>query len=299
MSASAPLVSVVIPCYNARPTLPTALASLLAQSYANWECILVDDGSTDRPGVVVELANDPRIRFRRLPENMGLGFVRQVGLEMASGSFLCGLDADDWVFPRKLQSQLEAITSSPRMAAVGTGMSIVDADGEIAGVRWRGPAAEVPRVFGPFSGVRPPIGTVPAMVRMEVARTARFDPTLRATEDTDFFLQFLPGRCYGWLPDVSYVYTERQSATRDKMVLCMRNTRRVMKRHAARHPVLSRLEAGRALGREAAYRGAYALGLGPWLVARRASPAGPADVAEFNAARAEVYRVRDRVFAGL
>jgi glycosyltransferase involved in cell wall biosynthesis len=299
MGDPAPLVSVVMPCYNARPTLPTALASLLAQSHPDWECILIDDGSTDRPEEVVEQANDARIRYRRLPENRGLGFARQVALEMASGAFLCGLDADDWVFPHKLRNQLEAITGSPRMAAVGTGMSIVDADDEIVGVRWRGPAAEAPRLFGPFSGVRPPIGTVPALVRMEVARTARFDPTLRATEDTDFFLQFLPGRCYGWLPDVSYVYTERQSATRDKMVLCMRNTRRVMKRHAARHPVLSRLESGRALAREVAYRAAYAAGRGSWLVARRASPAAPADVAEFNAARAEVFGLRDRVFAGV
>jgi hypothetical protein len=82
------------------------------------------------------------------------------------------------------------------------------------------------------------------------------------------------------------------------MILSMRNTRRVLRKHAARHPVLSRLEAGRALGREVAYRAAYALGFGAYLVARRASPAGAADVAEFNAARSEVCRVRDRVFGG-
>lgn len=299
MTSSNPLVSVVMPCYNARGTLPTALASLLCQSYENWECILIDDGSSDRPQEVVEQANDPRIRFERTPRNMGQGAVRQMALERASGDFLCGLDADDWIFPEKLARQLDAAIGEPSLVVVATGMSIVNADNEIVGVRGRGPDTSGVSVFGPFERLLLPIPSAPSMIRIEAARSARYDPTLRTTQDMDFFLQFLQGRHFGWLPDVTYVYTEQQSVTRAKILLSLHNTRRVVRKHRDRHPVLSRVEVGRSVVKEVVYRTAYALGLGPRLVARRASPPGPLDTAAFHSARGAVERVRDRVFAGV
>lgn len=296
---STPLVSVVMPCYNARATLPLALASLLAQGYENWECLLIDDGSADRPEELVEHVNDPRIRFERTPRNVGQGVVRQMALEKARGEFLCGLDADDWIFPHKLERQVDAFAQGPAMVVVATGMSIVNAANELVGVRGRGPRAAGVAVLGPFRRLLLPIASGPSMIRMEAARGARYDPTLRTTQDMDFFLQFLQGRHFGWLPDVTYVYTEQQSVTREKIILSLHNTRRVLRKHRAKHPVLSRVDVGRTLAKEAVYRTAYAAGLGPWLVARRAKAAGHDDVAEFNAARAAVERVRQRLFAGL
>ncbi len=92
-----PLVSVMMPCYNSAGTLPLALASLVAQTYENWECILVDDGSTDRPIDIVEQASDKRISFFRLDRNMGRGVAQQAALDYATGDYLCMLDADDWL----------------------------------------------------------------------------------------------------------------------------------------------------------------------------------------------------------
>lgn len=296
---STPLVSVVMPCYNARATLPLALASLLAQGYENWECLLIDDGSADRPEEVVEQANDPRIRFERTPENLGQGVVRQLALEKARGEFLCGLDADDWIFPEKLERQLAAFAEGPSMVVVATGMSIVNAANELVGVRGRGRRSPGVSVMGPFNRLLLPIASGPSMIRMEAARGARYDPTLRTTQDMDFFLQFLRGRHFGWLADITYAYTEQQSVTREKIMLSLRNTRRVLRKHRAAHPIRSRVDVGGTLLKEAVYRAAYAAGLGPWVVARRASEPAPADVAEFNAALAAVERMRERAFAGL
>lgn len=296
MSRHTPLVSVMMPCYNARPTLPMALASLLAQSYQNWECILVDDGSTDRPQELVEQAGDPRIRYSRTPRNLGLGAVRQMALDRGSGELMCGLDSDDWIFPGKIQRQVDAMAACPEAVVVGTGMSIVDAANEIAGVRDGGPETEGFGVYGPFLEIFPPFATAPCMVRMEVARTGRFDPAFRNTEDLDFFLQFMYGRRFGWLPDLSYVYTERQSATREKVFRSLRNTRVVLRRYGARYPVRSGVEIARTVLKEGVYRAAYALGVVDALIARRAAPPPPAAVEEFRVARAEVDRVRERVF---
>lgn len=291
-----PLVSVVMPCYNARASLPMALASLLAQSYENWECILIDDGSTDDPAGIVEQANDRRIRFSRTPRNLGLGVVRQMALDRASGELLAGLDSDDWAFPHKIARQVEAMRAQPEAAVVGTGMSIVDAANDIVGVRSRGPGAEEFPLLGPFDQIFPPFGTASSMVRMEVARTGRFDPALRTTQDLDFFLQLMYGRPFAWLRDISYVYTERQSVTREKIVRSLRNTRTVLWRYSSRHRVRSAVEVARTVAKEAVYRSAYAVGRGEALIARRATPPPPGAVEEFREARAAVERVRDRVF---
>lgn len=299
MSSAAPLVSVVMPCYNNRATLPTALASLLCQSYENWECILIDDGSADRPEEVVEQVRDPRIRFERMSKNWGQGVVRQRALEVMRGEFMCGLDADDWLFPTKVEHQLAVFEDLPEIGVVTTGISLVDEKNELVGVRSRGPGGDQMSVHGPFGRLLLPIPSAPSMIRTEIVRGARYDPTLRTTQDMDFFLQFLPGRQYGWLPEASYVYTEQQSVTRPKILLSLHNTRRVLRKHRAKHPVLSRMEAGRTVGKEVIYRAAYALGLGDWIVARRASLPRPADVNEFTTARAAVERMRARMFVGL
>ncbi len=121
---STPLVSVIMPCYNATSTLPMALASLLAQTYENWECVLVDDGSTDAPVAILERIDDPRIRYIRLPYNQGRGVARQIALDNVRGDLITMLDADDWIYPNKLEMQYLQMVANPHLALISTGMAI-------------------------------------------------------------------------------------------------------------------------------------------------------------------------------
>ncbi len=66
-----PLVSIIIPCYNSNSTLPRALASILLQTYQNWECIVIDDGSIHKASTVLAKISDPRFRYIELKENKG------------------------------------------------------------------------------------------------------------------------------------------------------------------------------------------------------------------------------------
>ena len=95
------LVSVMMPVYNASASIPRALASLFAQSYEEWECIVVDDGSTDGSADVVTRCRDSRVRCVRLPENRGRAVARQTALDVANGRYLAFLDADDRWRPRQ------------------------------------------------------------------------------------------------------------------------------------------------------------------------------------------------------
>src|SRR5947207_15233453 len=88
------LVSVIIPSYNRANILGETLDSVLAQSYTEFEAIVVDDGSTDRTPDVVAEYTDPRVRYFYKP-NGGLSSARNFGLQLANGEFIAFLDSDD------------------------------------------------------------------------------------------------------------------------------------------------------------------------------------------------------------
>ena len=120
MHPSKPLVSVVVPAYNAARHLGATLAAASAQTYGNLEVIVVDDGSKDDTAAVAaaHAAADPRIRVYQQP-NRGVAAARNLGVERASGSFIAPLDADDLWHPRKLERQVR------RMEQGGTQMGLV------------------------------------------------------------------------------------------------------------------------------------------------------------------------------
>jgi glycosyltransferase involved in cell wall biosynthesis len=108
-----PLVSVVIPCYNRVVKLRRAIESVLHQTEANLEVIVVDDGSTEDVQGALASIQDSRFRFVRLEENGGAGRARNRGMAEARGRFLALLDSDDWWLPQKLEAQLKIVADCP------------------------------------------------------------------------------------------------------------------------------------------------------------------------------------------
>ena len=103
-----PLVSIITPVFNASRYFKDCLDSVLAQTYENWEHILVDDNSEDDSMDVVsrEAEKDSRIRFVRTEENSGPAVTRNTGIKMAKGRFIAFLDADDQWDKQKLSQQI-------------------------------------------------------------------------------------------------------------------------------------------------------------------------------------------------
>ncbi len=108
-----PLVSVIVPVFNAAPVLERAAASVLAQDLDDWELLLIDDGSTDDSAGVIEqlAARDPRIRGLSQGRNTGAAAARNAGLDAARGRYIAFLDADDAWLPQKLRLQLGFMTA--------------------------------------------------------------------------------------------------------------------------------------------------------------------------------------------
>lgn len=120
MTALSPAVSVVVPAYNAQAYIAAALRSILAQTFADLEVVVVDDGSTDATCDVVGAlaASDPRVRLCRQNNSGRPAVARNVGISLTRGEFVGFLDADDEYDPRKLERQLGALGTVDGAAAV-------------------------------------------------------------------------------------------------------------------------------------------------------------------------------------
>lgn len=97
-------VSIIVPCYNQAQYLDTALQSVLLQTYKDWECIIINDGSTDNTEQIGKLWQDKDKRFRYyVKENGGLSNARNYGIERALGTYILPLDADDYLSDNYLE----------------------------------------------------------------------------------------------------------------------------------------------------------------------------------------------------
>jgi len=115
MNISPPLISVLIPCYNAEQTLLETVQSVQSQSYSHWEIIIVDDGSTDRSVHLTDkLARQPNIQVIHT-QNQGVSAARNLAACFAKGEYLAFLDADDIWYRDKLKRQLEFFKQNKKL----------------------------------------------------------------------------------------------------------------------------------------------------------------------------------------
>ncbi len=128
---SDPLVTVLMPVYNAGAFLRPTLETLLGQTYRDFEFLIVNDCSTDDSLETIRSFGDPRIRVHTNPVNMGQTKSLNVGLRLARGKYIVVNDADDYSLPRRIETQLDFITKHPEYPVVGCSCYIMDREGKI------------------------------------------------------------------------------------------------------------------------------------------------------------------------
>jgi glycosyltransferase involved in cell wall biosynthesis len=191
---NSPLVSVVIPVYNAERFIKTCIDSVLRQSYENLEVLVIDDGGPDQSISIVEQYDDQRLRIIR-QENRGLAGARNTGIRVARGDFIAFLDADDFWFVHKIEKHVAVMQANPKCGVSFSASIFVDEDGE-----------SLNRLQEPFNKndfnsshvfCRNPIGngSVPMITRSVfdhiafksagVKHLQYFDESLRQSEDID------------------------------------------------------------------------------------------------------------------
>jgi glycosyltransferase involved in cell wall biosynthesis len=189
MSTNAPAFSVVIPTYGRARFLEEAVASVLAQTVGDLECIVVDDASPE----AAELAPDPRLRVVRRSENGGPAAARNSGLAVAEGEFIAFLDDDDLFAPDRLEIALEGLANAPLATCWSRSM-----DATVPGGRML------------MGNVRDSIldATTPHLGATAVRRDVveQFDEDYRATQDVEWWLR-MSARASVWtVPKVGLLY---------------------------------------------------------------------------------------------
>src|SRR5438132_12765470 len=112
MTKTAPTVSVIIATHNRARLLRRAIHSVLAQTFEDWELLVVDDGSTDNTETIAVSLQDLRICYLRHEVNRGLSAARNTGIRISRGEYVAFLDDDDEWLPKKLERELEVFRSS-------------------------------------------------------------------------------------------------------------------------------------------------------------------------------------------
>ncbi|MDJ0589287.1 MAG: glycosyltransferase family 2 protein [Pleurocapsa sp. MO_226.B13] len=119
-----PEVSVIIPTYNCEDYLAQALESVFAQTYSNFEIILVDDASTDSTLQIARSFKDPRLKIIANQQNKGVSSVRNCGIQQAQGNWIALLDSDDWYAPERLENLL-AIASKQNVDLIADDLFLI------------------------------------------------------------------------------------------------------------------------------------------------------------------------------
>jgi glycosyltransferase involved in cell wall biosynthesis len=128
-----PKVSVIIPCYNYADYLKICLQSVLAQTFQDFEIIVVDDSSTDHTPEVVKDFSDPRLRYVRHEKNLGPAAAFNTGINLAQGKYITVIGADDVMMPDNIAVKVDILEHYPDIGLVHSNAELIDESGRILG----------------------------------------------------------------------------------------------------------------------------------------------------------------------
>jgi glycosyltransferase involved in cell wall biosynthesis len=126
----APKVSVIIPVYNREKYVGEAISSILAQSFTNFELLLIDDGSTDDSVEIMRSYTDPRVRLVRNERNLGIPKTRNKGIQLARGDYIAILDSDNIALSDRLAKQVAFLDRHKDYVLLGSGAALMDEEGQ-------------------------------------------------------------------------------------------------------------------------------------------------------------------------
>lgn len=200
-----PLVSIIVPCYNQAQYLPEALDSVLAQTYDNWECVIVNDGSPDNTEEVAMeyCAKDKRFVYLK-QENQGVSSARNNGIKASHGEYILPLDGDDKIAPTYLELVVDHYKKSPETKVVYSNAILFYDDGHEE--EWNLPKYEYEALL--WSNL---FFISSVFRKRDYWECGGFDADIPGLEDWDFWLSFIgKGDVVYKIPETLFFYRNRK-----------------------------------------------------------------------------------------
>ncbi len=203
------LVSIITPTYNCAKFIARTIDSVLAQTYKNWEMIIVDDRSQDNTREIVEeyMKNEPRIQYHLLDENSGAAVARTTAMKLAGGYYMAFLDSDDIWLPDKLERQITWMRENNYAFSCTAYEQIDEDDNSLGRVIKTVKRTNYNRLL-----LDCPVGN--SSVVYDVEKMGKFEvPNIRKRNDDALWLQMLKKEKYIWgMPDVLMKYRIRKNS---------------------------------------------------------------------------------------
>jgi glycosyltransferase involved in cell wall biosynthesis len=225
-----PLVSAIIPTYNRMEAVRRAIESVLAQTYAEIEIIVVDDGSMDETrDVAASYGHSIKYLYQR---NQGPAVARNTGILAVKGQLLAFLDSDDLWAPDKVERQVDVFMKNPSCFICATGHKVVDGDGNVINTTVLGSyelaLIKKGELYKNF------FATPTVMMRVECfLDVGFFDPHLHFAEDWDMWLRVMEKYYLQYLDEaLTTIVVHQESITRTAPIENMNDWKRVIQRHA-------------------------------------------------------------------
>ena len=196
-------VSIIIPTFNRSDYITTALDSVLAQTYKDYEIIIIDDGSSDDTKEVLKPYQDNIHYFYH--DNKGIPATRNKGIREATGDFIAFLDSDDYWLPEKLERQIECFCKNSHYGMVATRCSSITPDGRLRKKNRPGKSGWVLIDLFKANFIR----TSSAMIKKECfEKVGLFDESLPECEEYDLWLRITRKYPIGFINEPLAVYTD-------------------------------------------------------------------------------------------
>ena len=189
-----------MPVHNGEAFLGSAIDSILRQTYADFEFIIINDGSTDSTEEIVKSRTDARIRYLQNGKNMGIANCLNQCLSLAQGEYLARMDADDISLPHRIERQLACLDDNPKIGVLGSASQIIDGQGNLSHIvrfpcengllKWR------------LSFENPIVHSTVMMRRVVVQEAGGYNPEMLCSQDYDLWWRLRGMTAFSNLQDV-------------------------------------------------------------------------------------------------
>ena len=221
-----PEVSVIIPCYNSERFIRETLSSVLSQTFAAIEIIIIDDGSTDSTKEIIDSFSDLRIKYF-YKQNEGVSIARNRGIGCSKGKYIAFLDADDIWLPEKIERQVGKMEKEKSASLIYSGFYIIDDNGLVMDTFNRESSGDIIKdlvlignTIGTSSGV---------LARREVFEdTGGFDPSLSTAADWDMWIRILNRYGIAYIDKPLFKYRSHASGMHRNINIQEQDTRKIL-----------------------------------------------------------------------
>jgi glycosyltransferase involved in cell wall biosynthesis len=223
-----PLVTVVMSFYNCEKTLLAAVRSVFAQTFQDWELILLDGGSSDKSLEIAKLINDPRVRVIGNGSYHTHPAALNILINMAHGKYIANMDGDDFCSPRRLEKQLELFEKDKNLDVVGTGVVYLDDNDVPLGCSIL-PSSHLDICKAPYRTFYLCHGSV--MAKRSWYLQNKYDESAVKVEDYDLWLRSHGHSRFSNVCEGLYYYKCETSFSQKKLFITRINSIRILFRH--------------------------------------------------------------------